>query len=361
MAIDPLGREVFVPEAVCLDVTGLATTPFWTDLSPPSVPDAGLGEMPEEPSEQVPGESPDESADMVPDEGPSSDSGSEPEPTEEAPETRVRRVYVLLYYRACLSEPVPAVTPPCSENDQSMVHSRVVDSYRICLAAEAPDDPAETVRSIGLDSAPGDPRQRLLDLILNPPVSLARFWSGQDEAPLLLAVVDLEPIGDPPEGIRLVGGVNNAQRAVLPHVQAAAALALGVRLDGAPAATAFQALAANAALGETAGTMSVRVSLTATPIESSLTAQSARVLRFDDAEGWSDAPVSTHVAIDAGIEITVSESWTESTRYQVCLSGSGDSAILDTTGRPLAGVAGEAVPAGSGRDACLHSNFDPAA
>ena len=75
LAIDALGREIYVPQRVCLDLTGLAATPFWGDLAaPPAAPGEADGE-------------------------------------EEDPDPR-RRVYVVLSYRACLSAPVPAVTPP---------------------------------------------------------------------------------------------------------------------------------------------------------------------------------------------------------------------------------------------------------
>jgi hypothetical protein len=151
LAIDALGREVYVPQSVCLDVTGLAATPFWADLSPPPAP--------------------------VIDGGDGGDGGNEEPPLD----TR-RRVYVVLNYRACLSAPVPAVTPPCSDSDAALVHSRVLDGYRICLQAEVPPDPAATQRDVTRQVGPGQ-RERLLDLILHPTLDLARFWGGADEAP----------------------------------------------------------------------------------------------------------------------------------------------------------------------------------
>src|SRR5690349_19944929 len=65
LAIDPLGREIFVPETICLDITPLAANrSFWGGLSrPPGV----------------------------------------------AADSTVRRCYAVLSYRACLSAQVPAI------------------------------------------------------------------------------------------------------------------------------------------------------------------------------------------------------------------------------------------------------------
>ena len=174
LAIDALGREVYVPLSVCLDVTGLAATPFWADLAPPPAAPPAAGE------------------------------GGGEGGGEEAPDPR-RRVYVVLSYRACLSAPVPAVTPPCSDSDASLVHSRVLDGYRICLQAEAPPDPAATQRDVTRLAGPPGPRERLLDLILHPTLDLARFWGGADEAPVAAR-------GPGPGAGRQPGGAGKALR-----------------------------------------------------------------------------------------------------------------------------------------------------
>ena len=349
MAIDALGREVIVPERVCLEITGLASTPFWADLSPPPVPDASV-EAPVDPGDAV---DPVE-ADVV-------DPAAPPDPP---PETAVRRVHVVLSYRACLSEPVPAVVPPCTDGDAGLVHSRVRDSYQLCLAAEPPPDPAATQRDITAVTVPVEPRARVLDFILgtagNPPVGLARFWSGQDSAPLLLATLDLEPVGDPPVRVRLVGAVDNAVRAILPPVQAIASMALGVRLDGASGPAAFQVTGVGVDPGPAPDTMTLVVGTTAEPEQATLTGQSVRVWGLDPGVGWSERPVSARAAETEGIRITVDESWDAALTYQVCLTGTGAQAIVDIAGRLLAGVAGESVPTGSGRDVCLGARYEPA-
>jgi hypothetical protein len=334
LAIDALGREVYVPLSVCLNVSGLAATPFWADLAPPPAAPPAAGE------------------------------GGGEGGGEEAPDPR-RRVYVVLSYRACLSAPVPAVTPPCTDSDASLVHSRVLDGYRICLQAEAPPDPAATQRDVTRLAGPPGPRERLLDLILHPTLDLARFWGGADEAPVLLAVLDLEPVGNPVERVKLSGAVDNGVRALLPAVQAVADLALGVRLDGAPGPAAFQALGltAVAGTGADAGLMLVTVATTATLDPGTLAdPQAARLLRWDAAgPGWKEPAIDRREVAPTGILIVVKEDWTTSTAYQVLLAGSGAHALLDTQGRLLAGAVGEALPAGSGRDACLSATFNPAA
>jgi len=322
LAIDALGREIYVPQRVCLDLTGLAATPFWGDLAAPPA---------------APGEADDE---------------------EEDPDPR-RRVYVVLSYRACLSAPVPAVTPPCSDSDAALVHSRILDGYRVCLQAEAPPDPAATQRDITALSAPLGVHERLLELILNPSLDLARFWGGADEAPLLLAVLDLRPVGTPVQRVELDGAIDNAVRAILPSVQSVADLALGVRLDGAPLPAAFQVTGVSAAAGGDAGHILVTVNTSAPVDQNSLTDASVRVLRWGP--GWTEPAITRREVAATGLLIAVAEAWTDPTPYQVVLAGTGDQALLDTQGRLLAGVAGEAVPAGSGRDACLSSVYQATA
>ena len=109
-------------------------------------------------------------------------------------------------------------------------------------------------------------RQLLLDHALNAPIAgvaiapgpLERFWSGADDAALLLASLDLEAVNMPANAelqpVRLVqakpvaSNPDNSVRAVLPAVQAVADLAFGIRLEG-PAGNAgalFQAEAVSA-------------------------------------------------------------------------------------------------------------------
>ena len=343
LAIDALGREIHVPQKVCLDITGLASTRFWADLAPPpsvhTLPsDAGLHRPDAPVHTPVDIERP-------------RDIGDDPR----------RRVYVVLRYRACLTELAPAVVQPCSDQDAALAPSRVNDGYRLCLEAAPPDGAGLPIRDITTRPAPSaDPRERLLDLILTPPTDLARLWSGADEAPLLLAVLDLQPVGTPAERVKLDGPIDNSVRALLPHVQAVADLALGIHLENTSSPQAFQATGVSAAAGTgaDAGRMVVSVATTRPVLPASLGDASVRVLRFDAAAGkWIEPAVTARVATAGGLSVTVDETWADATPYQVCLAGTGAAALLASSNAPLAGAAGETVPAGTGRDACLFATY----
>jgi hypothetical protein len=61
------------------------------------------------------------------------------------------------------------------------------------------------------------------------------------------------------------------------------------------------------------------------------------------------------------VQLLVKPAWTSPTPFQVVLSGTGPTALLSKGQRPqpLAGVAGEIVPPGSGRDAHLFGTYTP--
>ncbi len=344
LAIDALGREIHVPQKVCLDITGLASTRFWADLAPPP----GLHTLPTDAAglhrPDTPGRTPLEL------ERPRAP-GDDPR----------RRVYVVLRYRACLTELAPAVVQPCSDQDAALAPSRVNDGYRLCLEAAPPDGAGLPIRDITTRPAPSaDPRERLLDLILNPPTDLARLWSGADDAPLLLAVLDLAPVGTPPERVKLDGPIDNGVRALLPAVQAVADLALATHLESPAGLPAFQAVGVSAAAGAgaDAGRMVVSVATSRPVLAASLGDASVRVLRFDTAAGkWVEPTITPPATTAGGLSVTVEEVWADATPYQVCLAGTGAAALLASDHTPLAGAAGEAVPAGSGRDACLFATY----
>lgn len=346
LAIDALGREIHVPQKVCLDITGLASTRFWADLAPPP------------PLHTLPTDAIDIHRPAPPGRTP-----LEIERPRGIGDDPRRRVYVVLRYRACLTEFAPAVVQPCSDQDAALAPSRVNDGYRLCLEAAPPDGAGLPIRDITTrPAAAADPRERLLDLILTPPTDLARLWSGADDAPLLLAVLDLAPVGTPPERVKLDGPIDNGVRALLPAVQAVADLALATHLESPAGLPAFQAtgVAAAAGTGADAGHMVVTVSTSQPVLAASLGDASVRVLRFDSATGkWVEPAVTARAATAAGLTVTVDEAWADPTPYQVCLAGTGAAALLSRDNAPLAGAAGEAVPAGAGRDACLFATYPP--
>ena len=318
LAIDPLGREVYVPQKVCLDITGLAATRFWADLAAPP-PTPGVEETADNPR---------------------------------------RRVYVVLRYRACLTEQVPAITQPCSGQDAGLAPSRVLDGYRLCLEATAPDLTSLPIRDITTrPNPPADTRTRLLEHIINPDTPPpARLWSGADDAPLLLAVLDLEPVGNPVERVKLFGSIDNSVRALLPAVQAVADLALGIRLEAAGAPSPFQVGKLQSRAGEGADAARSFLDLVTTRplMPASLGPGSVRILRFDEAnQKWQPVAIAGQTPSATGLALVVDEVLQAGAPIQVCLLGTGAEAILDMGGQPLAGAIGEVVPPGTGRDACL--------
>ena len=381
MAIDPLGREIWVLQPLCLVLAPLEAS-FWSQLQPSPSESAASG--------------PPATTDT------NSNETAAPAPASDAPD---RRAYVVLRYEACLSDEVPVIPLPCADDHDGLAASRLRDSFRLCLEAEAPPDPYATVRDISRRLQPAEPRQRLLHHALNDPplptplAPLERFWSGADDAALLLATLDLEVTGAPsPKGLQPVrllpatspaSNPDNDVRAVLPAVQALADLALGIRLEG-PSAVAvpFQVLEATATavdgagnpIGSGGGAVAMRLEIQLSeqvlvdPANTIAALQQAvQLLVWDGTTStWREVSGSSSpekltawdlstVGEAPAIRLTVEPAWTAPTTFQVSLKGTGAAALLsDTTSpRPLAGVAGEVMPAGSGRDAHLFVTYTP--
>lgn len=448
MAIDPLGREIWVLQPLCLDLAALETS-FWSQLHPS--PSASAASRPPTTT------------------APNADERAAAEPASDVPDRR--RAYVVLRYEACLSDEVPVIPLPCGDDHDGLAASRLRDSFRLCLEAEAPPDPYATVRDISRrtgwggrpwyprrgdrwrapdgtiwiydqprnpdgtyrsddpitlqresalgwqverpGSAAGSPgggptpgaagmapwqgwRQLLLDHALNAPIAgvaiapgpLERFWSGADDGALLLATLDLEGVSAAAtkalQPVRLLpesaaaSNPDNAVRAVMPAVQAVADLAFGIRLEGPvdQVGASFQALSVSAnAIGAdgqpivtgSAAALVIEVRLTlpvvADPTELARgirllhkpsTNSSWRRLRPDEIRAGSTTQGPT-------VQLLVKPAWTSPTPFQVVLSGTGPTALLSKGQRPqpLAGVAGEIVPPGSGRDAHLFGTYTP--
>jgi hypothetical protein len=319
LAIDALGREIFVPETVCLDIAGLAaSTTFWPSLSAP----------------------------------PGAASGS-----------TARRCYAVLSYRACLSAQVPAIAPPCSDADNALAYSRVLDSYRLCLEAAAPPDPSPLSRDWLALGAPPGLRARLQALMCQSPTQKpadpGQLWSATQDEKVLLAVIDLEPVGSPATGTK-VDAIDTTVRALLPDVQTVAQIATGIRLAGPAAAARFAALGVTMAKGSgaNAGKMVATVALSAEAQPGTVTADSVRLFKLD-AGAWTQPAAAAASVSGSQITLVVNEDWTAATTYQAVLSG-GARPILDTQANPLAGFGDEpAPPPGRGRDAVLTATFTP--
>ena len=168
----------------------------------------------------------------------------------------------------------------------------------------------------------------------------------------------------------------NSVRAVLPAVQALADLALGIRLEGpSPTPAPFQVLGvtvtAVAASATSPSAMEIKIQLSDPLLvvgdpEKTLT-EAVQLLMWDGATSpWQQLTHNstphklTAVEISGAsespaIRLKVEPAWTAPTSFQVVLRGTGPGALLAQSAppRPLAGVAGEVVPPGSGRDAFL--------
>jgi hypothetical protein len=319
LAIDALGRDIFVPETICLDVTGLSNASFWSDLHPPP-----------------------KAADASP----------------------VRRAYAVLSYRACLSAQVPAIAPPCSDATNSLAYSRVLDSYQLCLEATAPPDPDPLSRDWLAMTAPQGLRARLQALMTAAPPNITQLWAQPMDAKILLATVDLEPVGAASNTTK-IDAIDTSVRALLPDVQTVAQMATGVRLVGSAgtAATGFTLVSATVAAGagSDAGKMVVTATLSAPVRAGTATGSSVRLFKLA-AGAWAAATLEAPSVAGAVITIKVDEAWTAATTWQLVLSGGGAQPILDTSSppRPLAGNADDPpLPPGRGRDANVIETFTP--
>lgn len=320
LAIDALGREIFVPETACLDLTGLAANKsFWPSLTAP------------------PGAAADSTA---------------------------RRCYAVLSYRACLSAQVPAIAPPCSDADNALAYSRVLDSYKLCLEAAAPPDPNPLSRDWLALTAPPGLRDRLQALMCQSPAQKpadpGQLWSVTQEEKVLLAVIDLEPVGNPASNTK-VDAIDTTVRALLPDVQTVAQIATGIRLAGPAAAARFTAVSVAMAKGSgaNAGKMVATVTMSAGLQAGTVTTGSVRLFKLDTG-AWKQPAAAPAAVSGDQITLVVNENWTAATTWQVVLAGGGARPILDTDGNPLAGFSDEpAPPSGRGRDAVLIATFTP--
>lgn len=326
LAVDSIGREIYVNETQCLDVGGLHATELWDRLDP------------------VPGY-----------DGP-------------ADVRDVKRVYVVLCYDACLSHPVPAITPPCSDADDALSFGRVNERFRIDLVAQAPA--ASELQRAWLpaagppahDDAWRTPRDRLLDHLLGAGsiADLARFWRHPDKTPLVLAAVDLEKTPQGDGATTAVLDVRNEVRALLPPVQLVAEQLFGQRLAGADERAPLKVLAieedhADSAKPAIAITFSEHVTQAVMPDDA------IAVFRRHNGT-WQAASKPPQFAGGAvvSVELKAPANWTEGTVYQVHLNGSARQPIATIDGRPLAGWWDEPVPPrGRGRDVSIIETWGP--
>lgn len=307
LAVDALGRDLYIGAEQCLDLVDLGANPIWDELQPPEGAPAGSTQ---------------------------------------------RRAYVVVRYEACRTRPVPAITPPCNDPGDAVAYSRVLDRCRVDLAA-APPEPhpvtREWLKALLAAGPTRSPRDVLLDLLLDPPAALERFWKAPVEAPMLLATIDLDlqGMGDATKvfAVDVPGNPDNRGRALLPAVQMVADSLFGQRLAGAPPAP----LAFQVASWSVESAIKLRVRLTAAPHEDALKSTPVTLHRLD-ATGWTDLTASVALSWDAPTSDLVLDLSGESlgsgvtpVTYQIRLAGEAAGPLVSAGGLPLAGLVGDPI------------------
>ena len=251
---------------------------------------------------------------------------------------------MVLSYRACLSAQVPAIAPPCSDADNALAYSRVLDSYKLCLEAAAPPDPNPLSRDWLALTAPSGLRDRLQALMCQSPTQKpadpGQLWSVTQDEKVLLAVIDLEPVGTPATDTK-VDAIDTTVRALLPDVQTVAQIATGIRLVGPATADRFTAVSVAVAkgTGANAGKMVVTATLSADVQAGTVTAEFGPPVQTRmPAPGRSRRRAAPTVS-GSQITLVVNEDWTAATTVlRRCCRAAAPSRSWTRSGHPLAGI-----------------------
>ncbi|WP_437285441.1 hypothetical protein [Sorangium sp. So ce406] len=328
LAVDALGREIYVDQDQCLDVAALARHAIWAELKAPDGTVNGT----------------------------------------------IRRAYVVLRYEACQADPVPAIAPACDGPGDTAAYSRLLDRFHIELSASPPADPHALQRawlSALLSAAPTrSPRDVLLDFLMNvrePPAPeappLSSFWRKPDSASLLLAVVDLDQTGAGDGAAAFAvdapGNPDNAPRALLPSAQLAAESLLGERLLGAPLAATPLSRPFQVTGWTVASATQLRVHLSGAP-HAAIAAAKPLALAVLSGSGWTDLTADvassadgSDIVLDIGNGASLGDG-TAGVTYQIHVRGEGPMPLVSDQGAPLAGVLGDPITrAGRGRDVSI--------
>lgn len=189
LAVDALGREIYVDREQSLDVTGLVHHAIWCELAPP---DGATG-------------------------------------------CGLRRAYIVLRYEASPLDPPTGPQPP----DDTGAETRPIERFRLELGAVPPEGAPALRRDCvavfaGQDTPAGETR---IDLLTRETPLIVGLPVRSDVAPLLLATVDLEMSGKGAAAVALVApgtvlapNPDNRARAVLPDAGRVAEVLFGDRL-----------------------------------------------------------------------------------------------------------------------------------
>ena len=331
LAVDKLGRDVWIDQTQCLEITDLPNEDVWSSL------------------EQV--------------------------PAADGSDADVRRAFVVLRYQACKTDPVPAITPVCNDGSEGTSFSRLRDSFRLDLEAEAPPDPHPLFRHWLDRLRNANPktslRTQLLGLVLDGDDLIAEFWKGGLDGPLLLAEVLLQANADGTAAV--VASVDNGARALLPPVQL-----LGEQVFGQYLTEHRGTLKRMRAVGWTEeaptplpdatnpGRVFQGLLRTSDDVEASslLLGATVQVWRLTGS-GWGQVTsgnVGRAVVAD-GIQVWVTgaagtSEWTAGTTYQVVFEGEA-APVMSTSGQPLSGWVDEQImPPGRGRTVTIHGSWN---
>lgn len=334
LAVDALGREIYVDRAQCLDITSLHTTEFWKKLT----------------------------VELV--EGPHN------RPVE------YRRLYVVLHYEVCMSQPVPAIAEPCSGAEEASAFSRLNDRFSIELAAAPPplhELQREWLRhreDVENHGGWNTLRDRLLDVLMKhsgpeppgngaAPPELARYWTGHESSGVLLAEIDVVKDENAAEAItRVVGDVRNRVRPLLAPTQLIAEELLGHRLTGGDEPPLVgdrrrpvKVKRIEVTRPETGGGMALVVELTDEVLETVLKQQSGIRAERIEADKWTTVQVQNIAVNGNRIEAKLNRNFADGEIYAIHLNGAGLNPVISADGRPLAGWWDEPTPEnGRGRD-----------
>lgn len=332
LALDPLGRALYVSKGLCLRL-------------------AGIGDKVFEDLQDAPGEL----------------------------EGTVRKyAWIVARHVVCASGQVPAILPPCGQpSDSATNYSRVHDSVVIELSASAPELPQ------GLFPAPpsrpkpedeclasgGDPRMparmltwrdALLRAVLVDQPGLGQLWSASVKCGVALARIVLRRNGG---GAIHVETIDNSIRPLLPAVQWLAERFSGHTLAGQD--TEEPRLRVRSIWSEIQSGipsevddgvegLQIHICLSEAPLAEQNLADSIRVQVFSGGAWTTPTPNPVPMLNDHRISITIAQQEVVPSHWRVHLAGEGDSPLMSASG-PLAGWVEDSLPKpGRGRDiACI--------
>jgi hypothetical protein len=250
---------------------------------------------------------------------------------------------VIIRFQQCLSHRVPAIRPPCSQDEQTAQYARINGSFHISLEKASPPDPQGFQRQWLSQSDPEyQPRwqtlrDQLVDFIIsNTPVTLNSFWETLDEAPLLLAEILFCDRGN--NSLQIC--INNNIRAILPSTQLMAEQLMGQRLMGKDEKRPLKVTGVNAEHRQNVDKMAVHIDFTARVAEETVVPESAGVNVWQAGNPWQavnfdGTPVFNNNRVTLNLD--TNGAWQDGTIYQVFLNGGDDKPIVSRSGQPLMG------------------------